>query len=96
MAHSHGMSRPHVHTAEDYAQHQQPIEDEQVYARLPAPGAPAPATWHDGPYAAASSLRRWADTMATWTPTRAGREQLARDLRGAASVLDGQHGTTGR
>lgn len=90
VAHSHGASGPHVHMAEDYAQHQQPIEDEQVYARLPAPGRPAPATWFEGPYAAASSLRRWAETLDSGEPLHGGAQlALARDLRGAASVLDG-------
>lgn len=98
VAHSHGMSQPHVHTADDYAQHQQPIEDERVYARLPAPGAPVPATWHDGPYAAASSLRSWVEllTADVLDVSRLDRDALVRDLLGAASVLDGQHGTAGR
>jgi hypothetical protein len=53
-------------------------------------GESAPATWYEGPYVAAATLRGWADTVAAggvpidW-------DALARDLRGAASVLDGMH-----
>lgn len=89
LVHSHvGEQQPHVHTAETFAMHRRPIVGERVYARLPEP-EPGPATWHEGPYAAASSLRQWAELLSTWTPSTTGREQLARDLRGAASVLDG-------
>lgn len=51
VAHSHGQHGPHVHMADDYARHQQPIDGERVYPRGPCPkwsrDIPHPA--HDWP-----------------------------------------------
>ena len=55
---------------------------------LPAPGAP-PATWYEGPYVAAEALRRSAGRIADPAGQVIDSDELARDLRGAASVLDG-------
>lgn len=91
VAHSHvGQQQPHVHTAEALRAHRRPIVGERVYPGG-VPSGSTPATWHAGPHeAAAYRLRRWAETVETADELPRGEcAQLARDLRGAASVLDG-------
>jgi hypothetical protein len=93
VAHSHvGQQQPHVHTAESLRDHRRPIIGERVYpgGTSPAEPTPGPATWYGSPYEAAASLRGWAAILVggrELTPEE--RRVAARDLRGAASVLDG-------